>query len=171
MLSCTVICVIFSIVILGIRSEISCTFSRSTKKVKCGSQECSANTDDTPVGEYKLGAVEWNSGKERNWVNLYPKKKSGSGYWDYYCENPDSGRSKIALHPGSVSQGCISVPDSQCWGKLETLLKQQTPYSFSVTGVEHSGLGYLTTFSCNGNWLNSQKIKTVSVIGSLQVTS
>lgn len=153
-----------------ILGEISCSFSRSTKKVKCGSVECSANTDNTPVGTYKVGAVEWNSGKERFWVNLYPRKASGSGYWDYYCENPDTGRSKIALHPGSVSLGCISVPDTACWSRLEATLRNERAASLSVTGVERSGVSWLTTFSCSGGLAaGAQVTKTVSVVGSLQV--
>lgn len=120
------------------------------------------------MGEYKVGVVEFNTGIRINWVNLYPKKKKEDGYWDYYCKNPDSGRSKIGLHPGSVSLGCISVPDSQCWLKLETLLKQQKPYSVNVTGVEISGVGS-STLSCDGNLANWQKPKNVFVIGSLYV--
>ena len=46
--------------------EISCTFSRSTKRIKCDSEECSAETNHTPIGTYKLGAVEWNSGEKNN---------------------------------------------------------------------------------------------------------
>jgi len=152
--------------------DISCTFSRSTKIIKCGNQQCSANTHETPVGNYKLGAVEWNSGKNKNWVNLYPEKKSKNGYWDYYCQNPDTGRSKIALHPGSVSIGCISIPDSNCWRKLEQLFKQQKSSSLIVTGVTRSGAWSLTSFSCNGSLAAGTQIsKTVSVIGFLQVTN
>jgi hypothetical protein len=44
-----------SLLLIG---DISCTFSRSTKIIKCGNQQCSANVDNTPVGNYKLGAVE-----------------------------------------------------------------------------------------------------------------
>jgi len=151
--------------------DISCTFSHSTRKVKCGDQECSAITDNTPIGYYKLGAVEWNSGKRRYWVNLYPKKINGNGYWDYYCANPDTGRSKIALHPGSISFGCISIPDSSCWFRLEAQLKQQNPNSALVTGVQISGAGNYMSFSCNGGLAAGKQItKTVSVIGSLQVT-
>jgi hypothetical protein len=119
-----------------------------------------------------VGAVEWNSGKKTNWVNLYPAKKSGNGYWDYYCVNPDTERSKIALHPGSISLGCISVPDSSCWLRLEKKLKQQNPNLAYVTGVQSSGFKAFMSFSCNGNSVaNKQITKTVSVIGSLQVTN
>jgi len=152
--------------------DISCRFSRSTKIIKCGNQQCSANTDNTPVGNYKLGAVEWNTGKKKYWVNLYPQKKSKNGYWDYYCENPDTERSKIALHPGSISLGCISVPDKECWGKLEKLFRQQKSSSLTVTGVTRSGAWSLMSFSCNGGLTAGTQIsKTVSVIGFLQVTN
>lgn len=152
--------------------DVSCTFSRSKKIIKCGNQECSANTDDTPVGIYKLGSVEWNTGKKKNWVNLYPQKKSKNGYWDYYCENPDTRRSKIALHPGSISLGCISIPNSNCWNKLEQLLKQQKSSSLTVTGVTRSGAGSFMSFSCNGSLAAGKQIsKTVSVIGFLQVSN
>ncbi|CAF4788347.1 unnamed protein product, partial [Rotaria sp. Silwood1] len=151
--------------------DISCTFSRSTKKVKCGYQECSAVTDDTPIGYYKLGAVEFNQGKNKNWVNLYPRKKNGNDYWDYYCENPDTRRSKIALHPGSRSMGCISVPDANCWSALEKLLTSERSSILSVTGVERSGYRSYISFSCNGGLGAGKQIKkTVSVIGSLKVT-
>ncbi|CAF5035122.1 unnamed protein product, partial [Rotaria sp. Silwood1] len=103
---------LFALVISGIESDISCTFSRSTKKVKCGYQECSAVTDDTPIGYYK--------------------------------------RSKIALHPGSRSMGCISVPDANCWSALEKLLTSERSSILSVTGVERSGYRSYISFSCNG---------------------
>ena len=140
--------------------------------MKCSNQECSANTDSTPIGEYKLGAVEWNSGKSKNWVNLYPKMKNGQGYWDYYCENPDTERSKIALHPGSISFGCISVPDTNCWSKLEAVLRRQQPSSSQVTGVERSGVYSLTSFSCSGGVFAGKQVqKTVGTIGTLTVTN
>ncbi|CAF2511138.1 unnamed protein product [Rotaria sp. Silwood2] len=170
MLSSIVAFLLFALVILGIECDISCTFSRSTRKIKCGNQECSANTNETPFGYYKLGTVIWNRGNGNYWVNLYPKKKNGDGFWDYYCENPDTGRSKIALHPGSITAGCISVPDSDCWSQLETKLRQQESYSFSVTGVERSGYSDRLSFSCNGGWSAGARLtKPVYVIGSLQV--
>ncbi len=98
------------------------------------------------------------------------EKKTGDEYWDYYCENPDTRQSKIALHPGSISFGCISVPDLRCWSKLQTLFNQQTSKSLTVTGVERSGWGSMTSFSCDGGWKAGAQIKkTVRVIGSLEV--
>jgi hypothetical protein len=119
-----------------------------------------------------LEIIKWvllnGSGKKKNWVNLYPEKKSKNGYWDYYCENPDTGRSKIALHPGSFSQGCISIPDSNCWRKLEQLFKQQKSSSLTVTGVSRSGAWSLMKFSYNGSMAAGKQIsKTVLVIGFL----
>ena len=164
--------IMFAIIFLLFLGEISCTFTRSTKIIQCGQEKCSAVTSNTPLGHYKLGAVEYNSGKNKNWVNLYPKKKKGDGYWDYYCENPDTNRSKIALHPGSVSLGCISVPDQSCWNKLEKEFKRHTSSALSVTGVERSGWKYYKTFSCNGGLLAGKQItKTVYVVGSLEVKS
>lgn len=150
--------------------EISCTFSTWRKEIECGNQKCSAVTENTPIGSYKLGAVERNRAKGRNWVNLYPRMKSGKGYWDYYCENPDTRKSKIALHPGSRSLGCISIPDQSCWNKLEKLFKEKTPSALGVTGVPRSGWGSGMTFSCNGSLAAGSPItKTVYVIGSLEV--
>ena len=63
--------------------------------------------------------------KEKNRVKLYPLQTGEKGYWDYYCKNPDTGRSRIALHQGSVYQDCISVPNSTCQLNLETYLKQK----------------------------------------------
>lgn len=113
------------------------------KKVQYGYIQCVANTDNTPVGYHKLGTVEWNSRKSKYWVNLYPKKRTGNEYWNYYCENPDTGRSKIVLHSGSVSQGRISVPDSNCWSKLQTLFTEQVSSLTSVTSVKRSVIGSL----------------------------
>jgi hypothetical protein len=68
--------------------------------------------------------------------------------------------------------GCISVPDSSCWLRLEKKLKQQNPNLAYVTGVQSSGFKAFMSFSCNGNSVaNKQITKTVSVIGSLQVTN
>ena len=44
-----------------------------------------------------------------NWFKLYRQRVSG-GYWDYHTKVPELGcHGGFAIHPGSYSEGCITV--------------------------------------------------------------
>jgi hypothetical protein len=83
--------------------------------------DSSVDKGPIPDGLYAIGTVFKNNGKP--WANMYPQKQSGGGWWDYYRDNPDTGRGYIGLHPGSDSHGCVTVTAESCWDKLEKMLK------------------------------------------------
>ena len=126
-----------------------------------------------------MSPITWNNNKGKNWVFLYPEKMSyegGSNYWDYYCENPDTERSQIALHPGTRTLGCISITEGTCWQKLENLLAEEDTDIISVDGLTNSGIpipgfGTSIAFRCDNYGLGHSKVvKNVETIGSLYVT-
>lgn len=86
------------------------------------------NKGPAPNGAYAIGPVYKNTQHGISWANLYPRKRNGEGWWDYYRANPDvpGSRSHIALHPGSLSYGCVTVTDFSCWSKLESMLKSKS---------------------------------------------
>ncbi len=134
---------------------------------------CSAisNTDNdaTPVGTFAMSPLKWNDNKQKNWVFLYPKRDNKEGYWDYYCENPDNHRSKIALHPGQRTLGCVSIPDTDCWQNIENLFKQYESKPLVVHGSTHSGLWGIIDISCDSSVFDSVE-KVESTVGTLTVT-
>lgn len=69
----------------------------------------------------------------RDWYNLDPEKSTRNGYWDYYSVDPSTGRSTIAFHPGSISHGCITVPNQSCWNNLNNVLSSESSKTFTVT--------------------------------------
>ena len=56
------------------------------------------------AGEYLIGERTTHSYHVIDWYKLHPKTKSGK-YWHSDWYNPDTGRSGMGLHPGSVSEG------------------------------------------------------------------
>ena len=105
---------------------------RNGNYLKCDTQparstDSAVKNSPAPDGLYAIGSVYTHGTKNRPWANLYPRKKDGDGWWDYYRENPDVPglRSHIALHPGLTSLGCVTVKES-CWSKIESMLKSKS---------------------------------------------
>ncbi|XP_028391133.1 uncharacterized protein LOC114515993 [Dendronephthya gigantea] len=88
-----------------------------------------------PNGRYAIGSVYKHSKHGISWANLYPKKQHNNGWWDYYRSNPDvpGSRSHIGLHPGRLSQGCVTVTDKSCWNKVETMLQSKNGAHITVS--------------------------------------
>ena len=93
--------------------------------------DSSVDKGPIPDGLYAIGTVFKNNGKP--WANMYPQKQSGGGWWDYYRDNPDTGRGYIGLHPGSNSYGCVTVTAESCWDKLEKMLKSKSGDTITVS--------------------------------------
>jgi hypothetical protein len=107
-----------------------CYYSRSANTVRCGSVKCSAASpgdsyEKLPPGSYRVGGDPW-------WFKLYPARKSG-GYWDYHTKSADhSCRGGFALHPGGISEGCITVVDTSCYNRLKSVITRQDTSSVTV---------------------------------------
>jgi hypothetical protein len=109
---------------------LTCYYSRSANTVRCGSVQCSAvspwlSSWKLPPGSYRVGGDPW-------WFKLYPARKSG-GYWDYHTKSADhSCRGGFALHPGGISEGCITVVDDSCYDRLKGVITGQGTSSVTV---------------------------------------
>lgn len=109
--------------------------------LKCDTQPAlnsdpAANKGPAPDGLYAIGPVYTNPQHSKPWANLYPRKKAGKGWWDYYRGNPDvpGSRKYIGLHPGKVSWGCVTVTDRyNCWANLEKMLKSKRGDTITVS--------------------------------------
>ncbi|XP_072042102.1 uncharacterized protein [Amphiura filiformis] len=101
--------------------------SKGADSQKCCTKPGTGNDDEiggpTPKKEYLIGQFRrnWVSWRLVDWHNLYPKKNDNSGYWPYNVPNED-GRSLIGLHPGSVTQGCVTVTDDTCWDAINEIV-------------------------------------------------
>lgn len=71
-------------------------------------------TDDTkesgptPLGEFLIGERYTHSTHKIDWYKLYPRLEDNKGYYGYTAKTK-SGRSAMGLHPGAVSEGCVTV--------------------------------------------------------------
>lgn len=106
----------------------------------------------TPMGEYLIGQKRDNNGKD--WFNIYPKKEDNSGYYGYW-DRTENGRRTMGLHPGRVSEGCVTVDTSdkcstgdnycynthRCWRGIKSLVNRG---SMTYKGSTYSGILYVT---------------------------
>ena len=61
----------------------------------------------TPKGEYLVGKRYQHEKYACDWYQLSPIKENNSGYYAYADQK--LGRSHLALHPGQISEGCVTV--------------------------------------------------------------
>ena len=107
-----------------------CNYYQSSNRVTCGQVTCStaipnAGHEKTPVGTYYVGESRIHKGV--GWFNLYPKRAAG-GYWDYYTKVPEFNcRGYFGLHAGTVSEGCITVTDTNCFNQLRDEITNNFP--------------------------------------------
>ena len=112
--------------------------NRNGSYIKCDTKRPSQTSSSkangpAPDGLYSIGAVYTHRTHGISWANLYPIKQNGNGWWDYYRTNPATGRGYIGLHPGQISQGCITVTDQSCWNKLERMLRSKNGDQITVS--------------------------------------
>jgi hypothetical protein len=62
----------------------------------------------TPVGEYLIGKRFKHDKHKIDWYKLYPRMEDSAGYYGYTAKTK-TGRFAMGLHPGSVSEGCVTV--------------------------------------------------------------
>jgi RHS repeat-associated protein len=120
----------------GNPKAVVCIFSRKKLEVCCKRGEdkqccpavAAAETDEkkeygpTPVGEYLVGTQYQHPRNNVDWYNLYPRKEDNSGYYPYREKNK-LGRNTMGLHPGTVSEGCVTVQKGDdCWDKLKKVI-------------------------------------------------
>lgn len=117
------------------RLRLHC-YSTSGRFAACATKKPSVSSSTQrggppPRGEYLIGKIYQHMG--RDWYNLYPKKRSSNAYWDYYYKSPDTGRSHIALHPGTVTLGCVTVTSNSCWNLIRDRVNTGSPQKQAVS--------------------------------------
>lgn len=117
-------------------SAAVCNYYRSTNRVTCGGVACDtlslvSGGGKLPVGYYYIGDFRIHNGVD--WFNLYKQKSDRTGFWDYNTKIPEEGcRGGFGLHYGGRSLGCITVPDSACFNRIERVLRAYPVIPFTV---------------------------------------
>lgn len=120
-------------------SAATCTYVRSSDQITCGGVTC--NTEGNvfgggklPAGYYYIGDHYYNNRRGgAQWFNLYKQRASG-GFWDYHTQIPEEGcRGGFGLHPGTISEGCITVLDTNCFNRIRDVINNYPIIPFLVT--------------------------------------
>jgi hypothetical protein len=78
----------------------------------------------TPPGTYKIDKRRIHPRHQCGWYNLCAYSGSGCKFGGYNEGHPKyPGRDSMGLHPGTVSQGCVTVT-KDCWDKLDALVQR-----------------------------------------------
>ncbi len=122
----------------------TCTYYRDSNQITCGSVTCDTEEPSwwsggkLPAGYYYIGDYGYNG----NWFKLY-RERVGSGFWDYHTKVPELNcRGGFALHPGSISEGCITVTDNDCYSDIANVITNYPAIWFSVYECSQCFLGY-----------------------------
>lgn len=120
-------------------SAATCYYHRRSNQISCGGVTCSAegnvNGGKLPAGYYYIGAFRTHQRYDVPWFNLYKQKNDESGFWDYHTRIPEAGcRGGFGLHPGTRSEGCITVTDDYCFDRIRSVINGHgDATSFSVS--------------------------------------
>jgi hypothetical protein len=100
------------------------TVTKNGQSVSCPA--ITSSDAPTPEGQFCV-RQQGEAQRESHWY-----RKSHSRW---YLLEPqfETTRSRMDLHPGSVSKGCVTVTDSTCFGKMQTVLN---------SGGREAGFGY-----------------------------
>uniref|UniRef100_A0A1I7XKB9 Fibrinogen C-terminal domain-containing protein n=1 Tax=Heterorhabditis bacteriophora TaxID=37862 RepID=A0A1I7XKB9_HETBA len=143
-----------SIFCQNVQSEnVYCSYYRETNEVTCGTVTClthvPVNADlekdgldvKLPLGWYRIGTMQIR--RDTAWFNLYRRRATGNGYWDFYTNIPERnciGLEHVlivfcfyfyrifkclmtffrgfGLHAGDNIAGSITVKDKKCFDRL-----------------------------------------------------
>jgi len=72
--------------------------------IKCSTKE--AGDLELSAGHYRIGIFYVHPSLHTQWFNLWCRRSSSGGYWDYSMLAPElSCRGGFGLHPGAISHG------------------------------------------------------------------
>ncbi|CAI5446491.1 unnamed protein product [Caenorhabditis angaria] len=130
---------------LVVNSEnVYCTYYRETNEITCGTVTCSThippNSDlekegldvKLPRGWYRIGTMQIRH--DTSWLNLYRRRATGNGYWDFYTNIPERNcAGTFGLHAGDNISGSVTVKDKKCFDRLiYQIEKKSTIEKFDV---------------------------------------
>ena len=132
----TVLMLFVLLVIIWTASGSTCTYYRAANKLSCNGITCTTESlvwgGKLPRGLYRIGTFYYHGSQQTPWFNLYRYKGNGN-YWDYHTKIPtESCRGGFGLHPGTVSEGCITVLNDSCFNRIKNAINLYSPHSFSA---------------------------------------
>ncbi|VDN52530.1 unnamed protein product [Dracunculus medinensis] len=78
-----------------------------------------------PRGWYRIGPQQIRH--DSSWLNLYRRRATGSGYWDFYTNIPERNCiGGFGLHAGENIAGSITVKDKRCFDRLLRQIERKT---------------------------------------------
>ena len=82
----------------------------------------------TPATEFLIKLKREHQTHKFDWYDLHQRKENNKDYYDY-DKSDNHGRDRMGLHPGTVSEGCVTVRSSSeprdcdpCWRKLSKII-------------------------------------------------
>ena len=147
----------------------TCTYYRSSHRVTFGSVTCTTRpplwwsrgiafqpgiTTLVDMATAAIGSSFIDSGRV-------------GGYWDYHTKIPELGcRGGFALHPGSYSEGCITVESNNCYRDLTNVINRYRATSFSVYECLQCRRIYSwwrRSYSCRGGTNTISRLRTTDL--------
>uniref|UniRef100_A0A915NDD5 Tetratricopeptide repeat protein n=1 Tax=Meloidogyne javanica TaxID=6303 RepID=A0A915NDD5_MELJA len=117
--------------------NVYCTYYRESNEITCGSVTCEThipiptfteeNGIDTklPRGWYRIGTLTIR--QDHAWFNLYRRRATGLGYWDFYTQIPErSCVGHFGLHAGENTAGSVTVKDKRCFDRLVMQIERKS---------------------------------------------
>uniref|UniRef100_A0A914HCM9 Uncharacterized protein n=1 Tax=Globodera rostochiensis TaxID=31243 RepID=A0A914HCM9_GLORO len=106
--------------------------------ITCGTVTCETHSPLTPDnseldgidtklprGWYRIGTLS--SRHDRAWFNLYRRRATGLGYWDFYTQIPERNCiGQFGLHAGENIAGSVAVKDKRCFDRLVVQIERKS---------------------------------------------
>nr|CAD2137525.1 unnamed protein product [Meloidogyne enterolobii] len=78
-----------------------------------------------PRGWYRIGTLTIR--QDHAWFNLYRRRATGLGYWDFYTQIPErSCVGHFGLHAGENIAGSVTVKDKRCFDRLVMQIERKS---------------------------------------------
>lgn len=123
--------------------NVYCTYYRDSNEITCGTVTCETHvplnfeaekdvpdaqkTMDTklPRGWYRIGTLTIR--QDHAWSNLYRRRATGLGYWDFYTQIPERNCvGHFGLHAGENIAGSVTVKDKRCFDRLVVQIERKS---------------------------------------------
>ncbi|KJH48270.1 hypothetical protein DICVIV_05632 [Dictyocaulus viviparus] len=141
-----VVLLLFLLLVIRITNteNVYCTYYRESNEITCGIVTCSTevppNADlekdgldvKLPRGWYRIGVQTIRN--DHSWFNLYRRKATGNGYWDFYTTIPERNCiGGFGIHSGKNMAATVTIKDPACFSKLaDQIEKKSTIEKFDV---------------------------------------
>ncbi|CAD6188432.1 unnamed protein product [Caenorhabditis auriculariae] len=128
----------------ALSENVYCTYYRETNEITCGTITCETHVPPNadlekegldvklPRGWYRIGTMQIRH--DTSWLNLYRRRATGTGYWDFYTNIPERNcAGAFGLHAGENISGSVTVKDKKCFDRLiYQIEKKSTIEKFDV---------------------------------------